>query len=134
MSVFKQSKVLNFVVRQAQSVPDLINGIKKADPEAALQLTTKPLAFSRTPPFTVGVVLFTWMSTKYGFGWDADTVNVVTLVALTVISYVMRSITTQATAGVFKTPPMVPPNTVPPIDGTGDAPPTANPTSGGVSV
>jgi hypothetical protein len=116
MSLFKQTRVMDFVVKQAQSVPGLINSLKAVDPEAAQQLITKPLFKSRTPPVTVAVTVITWLSAKYGFGWDANTDYVVAMVVLAVVSYIMRSITTQATAGLVKTPPMVPPNTVPAVD------------------
>lgn len=98
------STVRDRIVADAKNVPDLIAKAQKVDPQLAQQLTGKSLFSSRSPPGIAIAAVFTWLSTKYGFGWDSSTVDMLTLVAGVVAAYGMRALTSAPIASLFRTP------------------------------
>ena len=92
------------LVRDARSVPDLIAKAKTVDPALAEQLTGKALFTSKSPPGIAIAAVIAWASTKYGFGWDEATVDMLTLVSGVVAAYAMRAITSAPIASLFSKP------------------------------
>jgi hypothetical protein len=104
----------NNLIRQARSVPDLIQKAERVDPDFATLLAGKALVSTRSPAGVAIAAVVTWAAGKYGLGWDASTVDTVTLVVLVVAAYAMRLITYAPISGIVRpaermpVPPEVP--------------------------
>ena len=84
------------------------------EPDEAPPVATKPLIASRSPPAVMLAAVLVWASAKYGFGWDDNTVSLLTLLISGVAAYAMRYITQAPVAGLLRTPgPKLPVVTVP---------------------
>lgn len=90
------------LVKDAQSVPDLIARAQTADPQLAQQLQGKALLTSKTPWGTLAVAAVAYASAKWGFGWDEGTVDLVAGLGLLAGAYLMRAITASPIAGLIR--------------------------------
>jgi hypothetical protein len=89
------------VIKDAQSMPDLIAKAKVLDPDLATQLTSKALIASKTVWGNAAVLVVSWLVTRYGIGWSADTCALIAGLLVMAATAVFRSITTQPIGGVL---------------------------------
>lgn len=99
-----QTVIRDQIVADAKNVPDLIAKAQTADPWLAQQLTGKSLFSSKSPPAIIVAALITWASTKYGFGWDQSTVDLLTMVVGVIAAYGMRFVTSAPITTLFSKP------------------------------
>jgi hypothetical protein len=104
MPVLTATAAVNDAVSAAKSLPNLIANLYALDPALATQLETKPLLASKTPWGTLAAGMVGWVSSRYGFGFDANTCSLVSGFAVLVGSYAMRALTRQPIAGLLNTP------------------------------
>jgi hypothetical protein len=96
-----KATAINQVVKDAQSLPALVAGLKTIEPDLAAQIEGKALASSKTPWVTLLGAAVAWISTKYGFGWDDTTDSFVTGAVLLIVSYIMRALSNVPITGFF---------------------------------
>lgn len=89
------------IIKEAQSLPDLISRAELADPDLAKQLTSKALIYSKSIWGNAIALIVSWMVTRYGIGWGADTCALVTGLIVMGVTSVMRSVTSQPIDGVL---------------------------------
>jgi hypothetical protein len=89
------------VLNAARDLPSMLNAAEAADPATADKWTGKALIFSKTPWGTLAVAGVAWVSGKYGFGWDANTCDLIGGAGLIVGAYLMRLVTELPITGIF---------------------------------
>lgn len=80
-------------IADAGSLPQLVTNLKAVDPGLAQQIEGKSALGSKTlwaTPISYGV---TFLVSKYGLGWDADTVNLVSGLLALGVAMLMRLFT-----------------------------------------
>lgn len=93
-------------IKAAQDLPGLIAGLKAVDSPLADQLTGKGLVESKTPLVSLLVTGAAWASAKWGFGWSEEVDAEVAGMALVLISYLMRAISSVPITGLFGAKPV----------------------------
>lgn len=88
------------IIKEAQSLPDLISRAELADPDLAKQLTSKALIASKTVWGNAIALIVSWCVTKYGIGWSADTCALVTGLIVMGVTGAMRMVTSQPISGI----------------------------------
>lgn len=91
----------NQIIKEAQSLPDLIRRAETADPELAKSLTSKALIYSKSVWGNAIALIVSWMVTKYGLGWDGDTCALVTGLIVMGVTVGLRMVTSQPIDGVL---------------------------------
>lgn len=89
-------------IAEAKDLPTLVAGLSAVDPGLARQFQGKALLESRTPLGTLLVTGVTYLAAKYALGWDQATDELVAGLALLVVSYAIRLVTSAPIAGLFK--------------------------------
>lgn len=90
------------ITAMARDVPDLIAKAATVDPDLASKWTGKALVASKTPWGTLAGGIVAWLASKYGFGWDQATTDLVAGAGVLVMSFVMRSISELPITGFFR--------------------------------
>lgn len=101
MTALCATPMVNAAIARARSLPELIASLP---PSMAVQLETKPLLLSRSPPAVLLATGIAWVSTKYGLGWDDTLDSLIAGGVLLLVGYLMRMVTRQPTAGIVRTP------------------------------
>ena len=91
------------VVRDAQSLPDLITRAQVLDPPLAQALTQQAATASSTPLGALVAAAITWGIATYGIGWDPHFVDLLAGLAVVGGGYASHYIQ----AWVQKKPPLV---------------------------
>lgn len=125
MRALSDTKAVNDAIAAARGLPGLIARFRAIDPAYALQLQGKVLWRSRSPAGTLLVAVLAWASARYGFGWNADTVNLVAAAGVLAGGYAMRLLTRQPIVGLLRVPQGTPPTIEP--DGTPSVLPVGTP-------
>ena len=95
------ASVTDQIVGQAKDLPQLISMAGQYDPALAASLTPKALLASKSAPGTLLVGVVAWAVSKYGLGWDAQTVDLVAGLGVLAGGYAFRSITRSPIGGLF---------------------------------
>jgi hypothetical protein len=90
------------LIKDAQSLPDLVARAQALDPDLAKALTSKALIYSKTIWGNAVALIVSWAVTKYALGWDADTCALVTGLIVMGVTGVLRYLTSQPISGVLK--------------------------------
>ena len=69
--------------------------------------TGKALIASKSPWGTLAGGGIAWLATRYGFGWDQITCNLVAGVAIVLASYAMRYFTNEPITGIITAKPIL---------------------------
>ncbi|MDR3533960.1 MAG: hypothetical protein P4L90_25770 [Rhodopila sp.] len=95
------SPVRSMILADAQGVPSAIRMAETADPQLADFLKGKALLASKSVWFPPATALVTLAVTKYGLGWDADTITAVTTLLVLGASAVCRLVTHSPITGLI---------------------------------
>ncbi len=112
-------------VREAKSLPDLVDKLQVVNPTLAQQFVGKSLAASKTPWGTLLLPVVAYAAARYGLGWGPDVDALVAGVAVLVGSYAMRAVTSIPITGLFHAkalPPAVAASAPIPVAAVGDKP------------
>lgn len=90
------------VVSSARDLPDLINKAAAFDPAFAAKFTGQALIASKSPWGSLAGGVVAWLATKYGFGWDQATCDLVAGAGVLVGAYIMRYVTEHPITGFFR--------------------------------
>jgi hypothetical protein len=90
------------VIKDAQSLPDLIARAQALDPDLATQLTGKALVASKSIWGNAVALIVSWVVTRYGLGWDENICAVVTGLIVMGATVGLRMITNAPISGVIK--------------------------------
>jgi hypothetical protein len=93
--------VVNSVVADARSLPDLIKQADIIAPDLAAKWTGKSLIASKSPWGTLAGGIVGWAVSHYALGWDQATCSLVAGGFVLIASYAMRAITSLPITGVF---------------------------------
>jgi hypothetical protein len=113
MAQITQTGLVNSAVAGAKDLPGLVTNLQAIDPALAQQITGKALIASKS---VYGVVIstgLTWAVTKYGLGWDANTVDAVSGVVVLVATAAFRALSTTPITSWFVSKKTAPVSTTP---------------------
>lgn len=96
-----RSALVNDAVARAQDLPQLVDQLKQVDPGLAQQFTGKALVASKTVWGVGATMIVTYVATTYGLGWDHDTVELVSGLAVIVATAVFRKLSSAPISGIF---------------------------------
>lgn len=88
-------------IAAANDLPGLVANLQATAPALAQQLTGKPLLASKSVYGPAAVAAVTWVAGKYGFNWDANTVDLVAGAAVLVASAAFRWVSTGPITSLF---------------------------------
>lgn len=108
--ILKDTPAVNAAIAHARSLPDLIGGLQRINPELVAQLETKPLLASRTVWGTLATYAVVWLAGHYGLDWDAGTCGLVAGSCMWLATLALRWITKGPVAGLLRTPAGTPPD------------------------
>lgn len=81
------------LIKEAQSLPDLISRAQALDPDLAKSLTGKALVASKTIWGNAIALIVSWCVTRYGLGWDDNTCALVTGIIVMGATAALRYVT-----------------------------------------
>lgn len=90
-----------YAINAAKDLPSLVSNIQAVDPALAQQLTGKALIASKSVYGVIATTALTWAVTKYGLGWDANTVDAVSGAVVLVATAVFRKLSTTPITSFF---------------------------------
>lgn len=90
------------LIKDAQSLPDLIARAEVLDPDLAKSLTSKALIYSKSIWGNAIALIVSWIVTRYGLGWDDNTCALVTGLIVMGVTGAMRYVTSQPIDGLLK--------------------------------
>jgi hypothetical protein len=96
----------NDAIAAAKDLPSLVTGLQATNPALAQQIEGKALLASKTPWGTLAVSAVSYLASKYGLGWDADTCTLVAGAGLVAGAYAMRYLTAAPISGWFRKAPI----------------------------
>lgn len=96
------------LIADAQDVPSLILAANTEDPALAQALTGKALVASKSTYGATLALAVSWLATRYGLGWGADTCAMVSGVLVLGVSAALRTVTSSPITGLFQPRPVVP--------------------------
>lgn len=88
-----KTNAINEVIKAAQDLPSLVTTMKVVDPALADALVPKALLLSKSPWGALLGGVIGWAVTKYGLGWDQNTIDLVTGVGVLAGGYLIRIFT-----------------------------------------
>jgi len=94
--------LIDKAVNAAKDLPSLITQFKAIDPTLAKQLQGKALIASKSVWVTLLTPAVTFLATKYGLGWDNDTIKDVAVGLTVAAATIMRYISVSPITGIFK--------------------------------
>jgi len=95
----------NDLIADAKSLPDLIRKAQAVDPDLASMFTGKALLASKSVWGNAIALVVSWVVTRYGLGWDANTSAMVTGAIVMVATLIFRALTGQPITGIFTAAP-----------------------------
>jgi hypothetical protein len=90
------------IVKDAQSLPDLIERAESVDPALAKSLSEKSLVGSKSVWAPAATWVVTWGASHFGLGWDQNTCALVASLLAWVAVIGARYVTRSPIGGVFK--------------------------------
>ena len=93
--------VEDLAVRDARTLPELVDKLQVVNPTLAAALVGKSLAASRTPWGTLLLPVVAYVAARFGLGWTPDVDALVAGVAVLIGSYAMRVVTSAPITGLF---------------------------------
>jgi hypothetical protein len=100
-----QTDLKSRMIENARSLPHLISMAREASPSFAAQLQPKALVASKTVWGTILLPLLTFVSAKYGLGWDDDTCTTIAGLVVAGCAVVFRWMTKGPIGGVVSAGP-----------------------------
>lgn len=101
LSTGAPTTVSDQVIASARDLPDFIHKATEFDPDVAKKWTGTALLASKTMWGTLIGMGVSWVVTRFGLGWDADTSAEVTGVIVMLLTAALRSITDTPITGVL---------------------------------
>lgn len=86
------------IVASAKSLPDLVAKAETYDPAMAAKLKGQAAVASATPAGSLVGAVIGFLVTKYGLGWDSETVNLVSGLTLLAGGYVTHWVQARVTS------------------------------------